>query len=456
MALDKTLLKKLSILYVEDDETIRTELASLLSNFFNEVLIASDGLEGLEIYKKNNKKIDLIISDITMPKMSGIDMVKEIREFDNEIAIIFATAYSDKEFLIDSIKLKIYNYIIKPIDIRGLLSSIGELAQTLHTKEIINNKNKELEEYKEAIDASSIVIKTDIHMKMTYVNSHFTKITGYKKEELIGKSFSLLKHQDSDKSIYDNMYERVLDNKMWNGKLKQVTKEGVVFIVDSYMITTHDEDGNIIGSIIIQRDITEDTKKQRQVQIALMKEKSDIFIKSKESFAKKSIAINKLESEKKELEQVVKNAETEKDKYLYLIGKYKTDIKRLKNRVDDLEKEQESKVSGINVLRIQKENADLRIEVKRLKDRLENLLEDMQKRVNQTKVTADIQIEDLEKELAECKEKLKNMGSEQTLIQKIDYWKEKAKVETLKVDELEQKIMRHADKGLLTKIFGSK
>ena len=247
MALDKTLLKKLSILYVEDDETIRTELSSLLSNFFNEVFIASDGLEGLNVYKNNKKKIDLIISDITMPKMSGIDMVKEIREFDNEIAIIFATAYSDKEFLIDSIKLKIYNYIIKPIDIRGLLASIGELAQTLHTKEIIDNKNKELAEFKEAIDASSIVIKTDTHMKITYVNSHFCKVTGYSSDELIGKNFLHLKHQDSDKSIYNNMYENVLNNKMWNGKLKQVTKEGVVFIVDSYMITSHDEDGNIVG-----------------------------------------------------------------------------------------------------------------------------------------------------------------------------------------------------------------
>lgn len=456
MALDKTLLKKLSILYVEDDETIRTELASLLGNFFEEVFIASDGVEGLEVYKKNKKKINLIISDITMPKMSGIDMVKEIREFDDDIAIIFATAYSDKEFLIDSIKLKIYNYIIKPIDIRGLLASIGELAQALHTKEIINNKNKELSEYKEAIDASSIVIKTDTHMKITYVNSHFCKVTGYSSSELIGKNFSILKHQDIDKSIYDRMFENVLDNKMWNGKLKQVTKENVVFIVDSYMITSHDEDGNIIGSIIIQRDITEDTKKQRQVQIALMKEKSEIFIKSKESFAKKSITINKLESEIKELEKVVKNTETEKDKYLYLIGKYKTDIKRLKNRVDELEKEQKTKVTGINVLRIQKENADLRIEVKRLKDRLENLLEDMQKRVNQTKVTADIQIEDLEKELSESREKLKNMGNEQTLVQKVEYWKEKAKTETLKVDGLEQKIMRYADKSLLTKIFGSK
>ena len=181
MALDKTLLKKLSILYVEDDNTIRTELASLLTNFFNQVFTANDGDEGLNIYKNNQKKIDLIISDITMPKMSGIEMVKKIREFDKDIAVIYATAYSDKEFLIDSIKLKVFNYIIKPIDIRALLESSSELAEILHTKEIIHNKNRELSKYKEAIDANSIVIKTDTHMKIIYVNSHFCKITNNNK-----------------------------------------------------------------------------------------------------------------------------------------------------------------------------------------------------------------------------------------------------------------------------------
>lgn len=456
MALDKTLLKKLSILYVEDDNTIRTELASLLTNFFNQVFTANDGDEGLNIYKNNQKKIDLIISDITMPKMSGIEMVKKIREFDKDIAVIYATAYSDKEFLIDSIKLKVFNYIIKPIDIRALLESSSELAEILHTKEIIHNKNRELSKYKEAIDANSIVIKTDTHMKIIYVNSHFCKITGYDNDELIGKDFLTLAHSDVDKSIYNNMYANVLDNKMWNGKLKQSTKEGSTFIVDSYMITTHDEDGNINGSIIIQRDITEDTIKQRKVQMALMKEKSDIFIKSKEGFAKKSIKINKLENDIKELEQVIKNSETQRDKYLYLVGKYKTDIKRLKIRVSNFEKEELGKVTGINVLRIQKENADLRIEVKRLKDRLENLLDDMHKKINQTKVTYDIQVEDLEKELNECKEKLKSVGNEQVLSQKVTYWKEKAKTESQKVDELEQKIMRYADKSVLTKVFASK
>ncbi|MGB9801611.1 MAG: response regulator, partial [Arcobacter sp.] len=203
MSLDKTLLKEISILYVEDDDVMRTELASLLTNFFAQVFCASNGTQGLEIFKKNHKKIDLIISDINMPKMSGIDMIKEIRNFDKDVGVIFSTAYSDKEFLIDSIKLKIVNYIIKPIDIRTLLESVSEFAEHLSAKKIIKTKNKELSLYKEAIDINSIVIKTDVQMKITYVNSHFCKISGFSKTELIGKEFSSLKYHDVNIKIYN-------------------------------------------------------------------------------------------------------------------------------------------------------------------------------------------------------------------------------------------------------------
>lgn len=456
MALDKTLLKKINLLYVEDDETIRTELASLLSNFCGEVQVASDGQEGLSIYEKNKKKINLIVSDITMPKMNGIEMVKKIREFDQDIDVIFATAYSDKEFLIDSIKLKVYNYVVKPIDIRALLDSISELAHKLHSREIIENKNIELAQYKEAIDDTLLVLKTDTKMKITHVNPMFEKVTSYEEKELIGKEFKFLKHDDISKNVYDDIYAQMLDKKSWNGKLKQVSKEGSILIVDTFLIPSFDEDGNINGSIIIQRDITQETLKQRQIQISLMKEKSEIFIKSKEGLAKNSIKINQLESEIQELEKSIKNSEVEKDKYLYLINKYKIDLSKFKARVEKFEKEENTKLSGMNVLRIKKENADLRIEVKRLKDRLESLLEETEKKVNQNKMTTSIQIEELEKEITECKEQLKSMGNRKALTQKIEYWKEKAKVESQRIEELEQKIVQLADKSLLTKIFGNR
>ncbi|WP_419764033.1 MAG: response regulator [Arcobacter sp.] len=452
MSLDKTLLKQISILYVEDDDVMRTELSSLLTNFFSQVFCASNGAEGLEIFKKNQKKIDLIISDINMPTMSGIDMIKKIREFDKEVGVIFATAYSDKEFLMDSIKLKVVNYAVKPIDIRALLESIKEFAENLLAKRIIKRKNDELSLYKKAIDANSIVIKTDIHMNITYVNSHFCKLLGFLKDELIGKEFLSLKSHDSDIKVYNNMFAKVLDNRMWKGKLKQISKENSVLILDTYMIPSHDEDANIIGTIIIQRDITEDIKKQRDVQVALMKEKSDIFIKTKETFAKNNLQINDLENQIIQLQEELKSAELDKEKYLYLLDKYKDDVNILKTKVDRYEKEDVSNIKGINVIKIQKENASLNIEMKKLRDNMENVVANSQKKINQIKIASNIEIDQLEKDI----EKLKlSKGSSdiQVLSKKLEFWKDKAKVETQKIEQLERRIMHVVDTQTLSKIY---
>jgi len=452
MSLDKTLLKQISILYVEDDDVMRTELSSLLTNFFSQVFCASNGAEGLEIFKKNQKKIDLIISDINMPTMSGIEMIKQIREFDKEVGVIFATAYSDKEFLMDSIKLKVVNYAVKPIDIRALLESIKEFAENLLVKKIIKRKNDELSLYKKAIDANSIVIKTDIHMNITYVNSHFCKLSGFLKDELIGKEFLSLRSHDTDIKVYNNMFAKVLDNRMWKGKLKQITKENSVLMLDTYMIPSHDEDGNINGTIIIQRDITEDIKKQRDVQVALMKEKSDIFIKTKDTFAKNNLQINDLENQIIQLQEELKTVELDKEKYLYLLDKYKDDVNILKTKVDKYEKDDVSNIKGINVIKIQKENASLNIEMKKLRDNMENIVANSQKKINQIKIASNIEIDQLEKEI----EKLKlSKGSSdiQILSKKLEFWKDKAKAETQKIEQLEKRIMHAVDSQTLAKIY---
>ncbi len=143
---DKKLLKRLKVLYVEDDENVRNELSSLLSNFFENVYTADDGKAGFELYKEKQNDIDVIIADINMPNLTGIEMLEKIRVFDKDVPVIFATAYSDNEFLSGAIKLKVFEYIIKPIDIRKLMTVLAELATiisvsythlTLPTKRIV-------------------------------------------------------------------------------------------------------------------------------------------------------------------------------------------------------------------------------------------------------------------------------------------------------------------------------
>lgn len=334
MSLDKDSLKRLRALYVEDDDNIRNELSSLLSNFFGKILVAKDGKDGIEQYVKNSQEIDVIISDINMPYLTGIEMIKRIREHNKDIPVIFTTAYSDNEYLADAIKLKVYEYIVKPIDIRKLLTVLNELATILHQNELIAKQNEELEKYKDVIDANNIVIKTDATMKITYVNELFCKTTSFSTDELIGSELNILRHNDTDPKIYEQIYKNILDNKEWKGRIKNRTKENGYYISDTYIITTTDDNSKITGSLCVQKDITDEINKKREVQLALMKDKGDIFIKSKAGSAEQTVIINNLKHDIEQLRKELNSVKSERDKYLYKIDNLNKDNKKLRGELN--------------------------------------------------------------------------------------------------------------------------
>lgn len=121
--------KKYTILYVEDDEGVRTINARFLNRMFNELFLANDGEEGYELYKKYHP--DIILTDINMPKMDGITLSKKIREKDSNTKIIVSTAFSDKSYLLDAIELNLEKYIIKPLTNRNLLPALTKAVNAL-------------------------------------------------------------------------------------------------------------------------------------------------------------------------------------------------------------------------------------------------------------------------------------------------------------------------------------
>ena len=122
------LLKKLTCLYVEDDENIRESFLLMIKRYFKNVIVATNGEEGLSKYLKNKDEIDMIISDIRMPKLTGIEMAKKIKEINEEIIIIFITAFNDIDYLKEAIDLGVDGYITKPIERDKLLKKLNKLA----------------------------------------------------------------------------------------------------------------------------------------------------------------------------------------------------------------------------------------------------------------------------------------------------------------------------------------
>lgn len=456
-SIDRELLKRLRILYVEDDENIKNELSSLFSNFFKNVYTASNGLEGLELYKEKKDKIDVIIADINMPKLSGLDMVSQIRKFDKDIPVIFATAYSDSKLLIEAIKLKVTEYIIKPIDIKKLMTILGEVALRDYHKFMVEQQNKELEKYKDIIYNNNIVIKTDENMKITYTNELFCKITGFDKEELIGKELNSLKHPDLDKKIYQKIYESILSNSFFNDRIKNQTKDGGYYIADTTVISTLDDNGQVTGALMIQKDETKEVVKRREVQTSLIKDKGEIFIKSKANVAQLEQTINHLKDDIDNLKREVQKAKADKDRYIYTAEKFTVENKRLKTELRQYKKDSEYVEDKRTLtMKLTKENADLKIEIKQLNSKLDSLIEEHEKECKQIRVNYEVKIDDLEDELSKLKSKFESVENAEAISQKLAYWKEKAKSEAKKLERIEKEIMHHGDKTIMSKIFGSR
>lgn len=118
-------LNKYTVLIAEDDNDIRKRIANTLNFYFKEVYEATDGVEAYDNFL--TYKPDLLISDIEMPDNNGVELVNNIRSINIDIPIIVLSAYSNEEYLLSLINLKITKYILKPASNESLLDAISEV-----------------------------------------------------------------------------------------------------------------------------------------------------------------------------------------------------------------------------------------------------------------------------------------------------------------------------------------
>ncbi|DAB30739.1 MAG TPA: hypothetical protein CFH84_02395 [Sulfurimonas sp. UBA12504] len=161
--------KELSLLYVEDEADVRETTTALLRNYFDKVYVAKNGEEGLLLYEESlqTKVFDIVITDINMPRLSGVEMAKKMKTFHEEQVVIFVSAHHEKDFLLEAIKLGVNYYIIKPIDLAELSNVLYKVAQNISNKISVQKQTEDEqkkilknERYKKALeDWSQIDLK---------------------------------------------------------------------------------------------------------------------------------------------------------------------------------------------------------------------------------------------------------------------------------------------------------
>lgn len=246
----------ITILYVEDEEIIRGITAKHLHLIATNVFVAKNGLEGLNLFKKYH--IDLIITDISMPELSGIEMLSKIRELDSNIHAIILSGLDKEEYYGDLAKLDLLNdYLSKPCDITDLFEKINQNLKNIKDRIKYKDTFNLLQQHKIAIDASAIVSKTDINGIITYANNNFSKLSGYTRDELLGSNHNIVRHPSVPSEIFKDLWSTIQSKKIWKGKLKNINKTGETYYTDTTIVPLLDSHNKIIEYMAIRFEITQ-------------------------------------------------------------------------------------------------------------------------------------------------------------------------------------------------------
>jgi len=354
---NKEFLKTLTILYVEDDDTIRDSLSNIFTKIFKKVIISNDGDDGLKQYikytKDKNLEIDLIISDINMPNTDGLEMVQSIREFDQDIPIIFTTGHNESKYLMRAINLKISYYAHKPINTTELLNNISKFCMIEYNKKQLESTSRQVVQYMEIINTITSIFKLDTKGFISDANPLICEISQYSKEELIGMHIDIILRKETSNTTFKETLTLISQNELFKTKLKFTSKYGNIFYFNTTIITIKNEyKQDIIGYIYICIDQTEDEIEKQQTMHKVRKNiieqrtKESNLLKSTKELEEELIKIKFNYISYKDGQALLKKLEREKQKVLALnsqVFHYEQEIIKLKQQKEKVDENDKNK-----------------------------------------------------------------------------------------------------------------
>ena len=177
-------------------------------------------------------KIDLMLLDLELEESNGYDFLLKNRKIildELKIKVLFVTGNISSNLFRDAFRLGVREIIKKPYVIEELILKTDMFINDKDIEDEVFCKTQLLNQYKNTVDRSSIVSKTNANGIITYVNEAFCKISGYKEEELLGKSHNIVRHEDTDSSLFKEMWHTIkVLKKPWIGKIKNRKKMVVI------------------------------------------------------------------------------------------------------------------------------------------------------------------------------------------------------------------------------------
>ncbi|MBL7992444.1 MAG: response regulator [Candidatus Kapabacteria bacterium] len=201
----------ISVLYVEDDAAIRLLTKMLLEKKVEKVYLAQDGSEGLDLF--NAHKPDLVVSDVAMPVMDGMEMARRIKVISPNMPIILTTAYDRTDFLLNAIELGIDQYILKPVKQEKLYAMVERMASTILAERRLAEQQRIIQETKEQLEVvldsvPGVISWIGKDLRYIGLNGYIERLTGLPPAEYIGKQVGALTSDAGD--LEDQSFRRAV------------------------------------------------------------------------------------------------------------------------------------------------------------------------------------------------------------------------------------------------------
>jgi PAS domain S-box-containing protein len=303
------LIKQCSIVYAESDKKIAQDTLLLYNALFKDVYYASNGVDALNLYNKHKDHVDLIITDIHLDKLSGIEMVKRLRsDVGYKLPVVFSMNSTSDEILLQCLKLGTSDYILKPIQHKTHLGILIKVLRPIYDIKLQYVLNEELEIYRKSANSQLLISKTDTKGKITYANELFYQVSGYSEDEILGKSHSIVRHPNTPDAVFKELWETILQGKVWSGHIENQAKDGTSYFVDAKIFPIKDNEGNIVEFMSFRQNVTVHVMANKKAKDALKQTKLSYSKVYDEAIEKAKIYLAK------DLENYEMAAQLERDK----------------------------------------------------------------------------------------------------------------------------------------------
>jgi PAS domain S-box-containing protein len=266
-----------SVLVIDDDADTLAVLKDLLVINGFSVLTATRGGEGIETFR--NRCPDLVVTDIHMPQMDGLEVLATIRDIDGTVPVVVVTGYGDLDNAVRALRRGAHDFLLKPVNPEILLNTVQKGIEHCRLRRFERDYRHLLEEeverrttelgrtnefLKGILDSSTAVsiVLTDFDHKVLFWNTGAENIFGYTADEMVGSSiFRLFGTDDLSMEAMESL-RRVMEVKagIMQGKIRHLSKDGQPLTISMVVSPMLDGSGKIRGILKLGQDVTQEVR----------------------------------------------------------------------------------------------------------------------------------------------------------------------------------------------------